>query len=131
MTNIERLDRCADIMRRRWIYDPELGLLFSRETKGPVKGGMTNKGHLVVSIQEGDFKVTLTYQKACYVYAFGAYDETLYEVHHINLNKQDNRLKNIRLMTKEMHRRIHKNVRKIAQLGHTYWLQPEAIEQSL
>ncbi|CAM7685818.1 HNH nuclease domain-containing protein [Escherichia coli] len=83
MTNIERLDRCADIMRRRWIYDPESGLLFSRETKGPVKGGMTNKGHLVVSIQEGDFKVTLTYQKACYVYAFGAYDETLYEVHHI------------------------------------------------
>ena len=120
MTNIERLDRCADIMRRRWIYDPESGLLFSRETKGPVKGGMTNKGHLVVSIQEGDFKVTLTYQKACYVYAYGAYDETLYEVHHINLNKQDNRLKN-----------IHKNVRKIAQLGHTYWLQPEAIEQSL
>lgn len=50
MTNIERLDRCADIMRRRWIYDPESGLLFSRETKGPVKGGMTNKGHLVVSI---------------------------------------------------------------------------------
>lgn len=43
MTNIERLERCADIMRRRWIYDPEAGLLFSRETKDVLKGSMTNK----------------------------------------------------------------------------------------
>ncbi len=131
MTNIERLDRCADIMRRRWIYDPESGLLFSRETKDVIKGGMTRKGHLNVSIQEGDFKATLSYQKACYVYTYGAYDETLYEVHHVNMNKKDNRIKNIRLMPKEQHRRIHKNVRKLIRLGHTQWLQPQVIEASL
>ncbi|HAW2878748.1 TPA: HNH endonuclease [Escherichia coli] len=131
MTNIERLERCADIMRRRWIYDPEAGLLFSRETQDVIKGGMTSKGHLVVSIQEGDFKVTLTYQKACYVYTYGAYDETLFEVHHINLNKQDNRLRNIRLMPKEIHRRIHRNVRRLIQWNLTQFIQPEAIEQSL
>ncbi|EFN6159493.1 HNH endonuclease [Escherichia coli] len=131
MTNIERLERCADIMRRRWIYDPEAGLLFSRETKDVIKGSMTNKGHLVVTVHEGKFKVTLTYQKACYVYTYGAYDETLYEVHHVNLNKQDNRIKNIRLMPKEKHRRIHRNVRKIIRLGLTQWLEPQLIERSL
>ncbi len=64
MTNIERLERCADIMRRRWIYDHEAGLLFSRETKDVLKGSMTNKGHLLVTVREGEFKVTLTYQKS-------------------------------------------------------------------
>ena len=119
MTNIERLDRCADIMRRRWIYDPESGLLFSRETKDVIKGGMTRKGHLNVSIQEGDFKATLSYQKACYVYTYGAYDETLYEVHHVNMNKQDNRIKNIRLMPKE---RLFDTVGALLGLGmvHSY-----------
>ncbi|OOP07591.1 HNH endonuclease, partial [Shigella flexneri] len=53
------------------------------------------------------------------------------EVHHVNLDKQDNRIKNIRLMPKEKHRRIHKNVRKLIRLGHTQWLQPQLIEQSL
>lgn len=93
MTNIERLERCADIIRRKWIYAPETGLLFSSETKDVIKGGMTNKGHLLVTVREGEFKVTLTYQKACYVYTYGAYDETLYEVHHVNLNKQITELK--------------------------------------
>ncbi|EPT3047466.1 HNH endonuclease signature motif containing protein [Escherichia coli] len=131
MTNIERLERCADIMRRRWIYDPEAGLLFSRETKDVIKGSMTSKGYLIVTVQDGDFKVALSYQKAAYVYCYGAYDETLFDIHHINMQKQDNRLKNIRLLPKERHRRIHRNVRRIRRLGFTQWLQPQVIEASL
>ncbi len=131
MTNIERLERCADIMRRKWIYDPETGLLFSRETEDVIKGGMTNKGHLVLTVREGEFKVTLTYQKACYVYTYGAYDETLFEIHHLNLNKQDNRIKNICLMPKAKHHRIHKNIRKLIRLGHTQWIQPQVLEETL
>lgn len=131
MTNIERLDRAADIMRRKWIYEPDTGLFFNRDNKNVIKGSLTSKGYLIVTVQEDDFKVALSYQKAAYVYCYGAYDETLFDVHHINLKRQDNRIKNIRLMPKEKHRRIHKNVRKLIRLGHTQWLQPQLIEQSL
>ncbi|WP_345759913.1 HNH endonuclease [Escherichia coli] len=131
MTNIERLDRAADIMRRKWIYEAETGLFFNRDNKNVIKGSLTSKGYLIVTVQEDDFKVALSYQKAAYVYCYGAYDETLFDIHHINLKRQDNRIKNIRLMPKEKHRRIHKNVRKLIRLGHTQWLQPQLIEQSL
>ncbi|EEY4038468.1 HNH endonuclease [Escherichia coli] len=131
MTNIERLDRAADIMRRKWIYEPDTGLFFNRDNKNVIKGSLTSKGYLIVTVQEDDFKVALSYQKAAYVYCYGAYDETLFDIHHINLKRQDNRIKNIRLMPKEKHRRIHKNVRKLIRLGHTQWLQPQLIEQSL
>ncbi|HFK4224586.1 TPA: HNH endonuclease [Escherichia coli] len=131
MTNIEKLDRAADIMRRKWIYEPDTGLFFNRDNKNVIKGSLTSKGYLIVTVQEDDFKVALSYQKAAYVYCYGAYDETLFDIHHINLKRQDNRIKNIRLMPKEKHRRIHKNVRKLIRLGHTQWLQPQLIEQSL
>lgn len=131
MTNIERLDRAADIMRRKWIYEAETGLFFNRDNKNVIKGSLTSKGYLIVTVQEDDFKVALSYQKAAYVYCYGAYDETLFDVHHINLKRQDNRIKNIRLMPKEKHRRIHKNVRKLRRLGFTQWLQPQVIEASL
>ncbi|KAA3540924.1 HNH endonuclease [Escherichia coli] len=131
MTNIERLDRAADIMRRKWVYEPDTGLFFNRDNKNVIKGSLTSKGYLIVTVQEDDFKVALSYQKAAYVYCYGAYDETLFDIHHINLKRQDNRIKNIRLMPKEKHRRIHKNVRKLIRLGHTQWLQPQLIEQSL
>ncbi|EFB3214525.1 HNH endonuclease [Escherichia coli] len=131
MTNIERLERCADIMRRRWIYDPETGLFFNRDNKNVIKGSLNSKGYLIVTVQEDDFKVSLSYQKAAYIYCYGAYDETLFDIHHINMQKQDNRIKNIRLMPKEQHRRIHRNVRRIRRLGFTQWLQPQVIEASL
>lgn len=131
MTNIERLERATEIMRRKWIYEAETGLFFNRDNKNVIKGSLTSKGYLIVTVQEDNFKVALSYQKAAYVYCYGAYDETLFDVHHINLQKQDNRIKNIRLMPKEKHRRIHKNVRKLIRLGHTQWLQPQLIEQSL
>ncbi|EPU4290718.1 HNH endonuclease [Escherichia coli] len=131
MTNIERLDRAADIMRRKWVYEAETGLFFNRDNKNVIKGSLTSKDYLIVTVQEDDFKVALSYQKAAYVYCYGAYDETMFDVHHINLKRQDNRIKNIRLMPKEQHRRIHRNVRKIRQLGFTQWLQPQVIEASL
>lgn len=131
MNNIERLERCANIMRRKWVYDPETGLLFSRETKNVIKGSLTNKNHLLVTVSEGKFRTTISYQKACYVYAYGAFDESLFDVHHLNLNKQDNRIKNICLMPKEKHHRIHKNVRKLIRLGHTRLIQPNVLEESL
>lgn len=87
MTNIERLDRAADIMRRKWIYEAETGLFFNRDNKNVIKGSLTSKGYLIVTVQEDDFKVALSYQKAAYVYCYGAYDETLFDVHHINLKK--------------------------------------------
>ncbi|MBF2915133.1 HNH endonuclease [Escherichia coli] len=131
MTNIERLDRAAEIMRRKWIYEAETGLLFNRDNKNVIKGSLNSKGYLIVTVQEDDFKVSLSYQKAAYIYCYGAYDETLFDIHHINLQKQDNRIKNIRLMPKEQHRRIHRNARKIRRLGFTQWLQPQVIEASL
>lgn len=102
----------------RWIYDFEVGLLFSCEIKDVIKGSMINKGYLVVMVYEGKFKVIFIYQKVCYVYIYGVYDEILYEVYYVNLNKQDNCIKNICLMLKEKYCWIYKNVCKFIWLGY-------------
>ncbi|HAW2356161.1 TPA: hypothetical protein JLP40_000158 [Escherichia coli] len=42
MNNIERLDRAAEIMRRKWIYEAETGLFFNRDNKNVIKGSLTS-----------------------------------------------------------------------------------------
>jgi hypothetical protein len=79
-------------------YDPETGKLFWRKRKG-VKAGreagtLTDTGYLKVCVDFVDYKV----HRIIWLYCTGAFPEDFLD--HINLNKADNRIENLRPATK-------------------------------
>jgi hypothetical protein len=79
----------------RYVYDPSSGAISNKHTKKQV-GYKHKKGYLVIGINiEGTLK-TIKAHKIAWFLATGAWNEN---VSHINHDKTDNRLDNLRTLT--------------------------------
>ena len=79
-------------MRRRYKYDPETGKLFNRKTGRELKA-KTGKGYLHLRL--GDTFATV--HRIAWCIAYGR--EPQHTIDHIDRNKQNNRLSNLRDVT--------------------------------
>ena len=81
-------------------YDPETGVFTwkvnrrTKKTKGKTAGSIDTRGHIQISINSSLYLA----HRLAWVYYYGESPGDMF-VDHINLNKCDNRIKNLRLAT--------------------------------
>ena len=75
-----------------------LGRIRSKKLLKPTYGYKNNKGYLMYKMTIGTFRKTVTVHK-CILLAFQGYPKQGYQCDHINRNKTDNRIKNLRWVT--------------------------------
>ena len=108
ISNESTMDRTELILRclkeGRIETDPETGKIYSRMVRGhegekiELHGSMCN-GYLVHSIKYKGIKKQVRAHKIIWISINGTYDENLLMIDHINRNRKDNRIGNLRLVT--------------------------------
>ncbi|EEY9224118.1 HNH endonuclease [Escherichia coli] len=116
MDNIERLRLAVDALRRKCHYDPETGLFHNRSTGQVIKGSLKDNhlGRLSITICLSNGKrICMAMEKACWLWAYGVYDEREYDIHHRDYDPQNNRLSNLVKMPRERHQLLHRKLRQL------------------
>ena len=90
------------ILSGQWIAEPSTGKVYSREAGGFLKPLVSKKGYEMVNLGG-----TMAYvSRIIWIAVHGVPELSVLQVDHINENKQDNRIENLRLLTG------HGNVRR-------------------
>jgi hypothetical protein len=83
--------------------DFQLGKIFSLKQRGKEGQkiellGSDCNGYIVHGIRYNGFKIQLRAHQIVWIAANGIYDKSIYMIDHINRNRKDNRLENLRLV---------------------------------
>ncbi|MWM86271.1 HNH endonuclease [Escherichia coli] len=116
MENIERLRLAVDALRRKYHYDPETGLFHNRSTGQVIKGSLSEKhrGHLSITISLSNGKRTcLAMKKAVWLWCYGVYDERKYDIHHLDMDPQNQKLSNLVKLPREQHKALHSKLNQL------------------
>lgn len=92
-----KADLTVERLREILNYDPDTGVFVWRVNKGPVKAGRVagypQEGYIGISIDGTGFAA----HRLAWLYVYGQFPE--YTIDHINQNKSDNRICNLRHVT--------------------------------
>ncbi len=86
----------------RWVFDVAAGVIYSRRTGKPVRFSVGRDGYLRTKVQVQGMPVSILKHRAVWVVAHGAAALPLeygLEVDHVNHDRADCRLENLRLVT--------------------------------
>jgi len=109
-------DITAEIVRDRYIYDPDTGIFIRRMTMcgraqfGQVAGSLKKAGYIAISILDRPVMA----HRLAWLYVYGEWPDG--EVDHINGIRSDNRISNLRIATGAQNRQNAK-IRKDNRSG--------------
>ncbi|MDV0441708.1 HNH endonuclease [Methanorbis furvi] len=93
---------CEKYTSGQWIFDLSAGEIYSRRTGGPVPFRKQSNGYLTTSVLHKGVRTDILKHRAIWVVAnirFGLPVDASLEIDHINHNKTDCRIQNLRLVT--------------------------------
>lgn len=91
----DRADLTADMVRELFHYDPETGIFRRRDT-GRVTGTKSSSGYLLITLSGFKFSA----HRLAWLYVHGQWPQI--EIDHINRIRDDNRLVNLRDVTRSV-----------------------------
>lgn len=94
-----------------YVIYPTLGKIWSKKTKKWI-GRKDKKGYTVVNLQGDDDKNLATHQSRVIWFAVNGELPPKHHIHHINHNRQDDRIKNLQLISAAEHNRMHSEEKK-------------------
>jgi hypothetical protein len=114
------------LIRELFCYDPETGVLTNRISRaqtapaGAIAGTDTGIGYLAVKL----FGITYKVHRIAWVYVYGEWPPA--GLDHINGNRSDNRIENLRLATQAENNQNFTQLRKrkTSQFQGVYWCKP-------
>jgi hypothetical protein len=99
----------AERLREVLAYDPETGV-FTRRTTGRVAGGSDGHGYLAARVDGQTYRL----HRLAWLHTYGVWPHI---VDHVNMDKADNRIKNLRDTCKSGNAQNRRNARKDNKLG--------------
>ena len=91
-----------DAIRERYSYDPETGEIISKRTNRPVRTRSTF-GYTKLTFKHNERRIEVKAHRAAWLLHYGEFPSE--EIDHINGDKRDNRIKNLREATRAQNAR--------------------------
>jgi len=99
--NIEKQKKYEDYIKNSFSYNSDNGIIKNRW--GREVGSVTRSGYKVLVIQDGKKKVNFCFHRVCWFLFFGNWPDKT--IDHIDGNKTNNKIKNLRLATIQENKR--------------------------
>jgi hypothetical protein len=90
-----RLEKCQILKSKGYTYDSETGLIYTPRGKETIT--KDSRGYKMLAVNNSDYKFRLWGHHFAYYYVYGNVDFIMLD--HINKNKGDNRIINLRSVT--------------------------------